>query len=542
MRAVSWDFMHPAHRRQTPLALTPLLLFACAAPPTADPADGSASVSSPDTGEPAGTRATDDAAPRCPTDRPFAVAGPDLCQDGERRSWRGVNAMHIFGGDGSDMVAWDVQIVREFISNPAEQPLADDGVVEDSTGAWLHPLEGILDRNRDRGWVTAERFAQLTLDALDADKPVLAECHGAPLVAFVRSPDTAGEGPDGLGQSILEGESATGYPLGDGDTAAAYAALGVDYLEERPLVIDGPPDTPSRVLTSRDWYPQTVQASALTLERMVATQVASAPLDVLVLHGGPVNLADCTASNRTTNDVPCNYGTVPAEVIPADHTHLEALLDAAPFTVTGIDLMGSPPFDATSAADVGATLAAYDVVVYFKHWSTGMTDAIAEALLAHADAGGGPVAIHHGLYNDGGSKDLLVAAFGAGSAQSGWGARDPDRGAFGYAATSYGHFVSTHRIDHPVLVQADFPATPALPNPHPGGLPGLSLVDEIYNNTAFEPGVVFGSGVGEIELLFSNDWLATYPDQAATAGFVRRYDPSGDGSVGRLVFLEPGER
>ncbi|VAW32099.1 hypothetical protein MNBD_CHLOROFLEXI01-5327, partial [hydrothermal vent metagenome] len=62
----------------------------------------------------------------------------------------------------------------------------------------------------------AEKLNQLINIALQEGKPVGAQCHGAPLVAFARIDGTAGAGFDGLGTSVLAGKYATGYALPDG--------------------------------------------------------------------------------------------------------------------------------------------------------------------------------------------------------------------------------------------------------------------------------------------------------------------------------------
>ncbi|MGY6560279.1 MAG: cellulase family glycosylhydrolase [Nitritalea sp.] len=66
----------------------------------------------------------------------------------------GVNAMQSFGlVDQTLMDAWNIQIVREFIGNFNEQPLAG-GPVQGTDGAWLHPLQTIVDANRQHGRIT----------------------------------------------------------------------------------------------------------------------------------------------------------------------------------------------------------------------------------------------------------------------------------------------------------------------------------------------------------------------------------------------------
>ena len=418
--------------------------------------------------------------------------------------------------------------------------------------------------NSDAAAVQAasEAFARLALEALHSGKPVLTECHGAPLAAFVRAPGTAG--PNSLGTSILFGRTATGYPLNDGDTAAVYAQLGVTYLPQRPLVIDGPLAPAlggtlsgrSRVLTTRDWYPQTVSHAAVTLRNAIRTfptpMSAEAPKLVLVIHGGPVNLAACGAWNKTTNDVPCNYGTSPAEVLPADVNDLRALLesnspnDAYDLVVDDLDLMADDPgLDLYDEGAIRSALAAYESVVYFKHWGTGMTNELELALLDYADDGGGLVSIHHGLYNDAGSKNLLAfEGFEASSEPATWGARPPSAGPFALMAVSHGHFVTTQGVDFnaaPVLAAGGVPLPAYVPNPIAAGYPAFFLVDEIYTNTIYTGPQQVGDGPAELMPLFANN-ASTWPAQTATAGFSRRYDPSEDGTIGRLVYLQPGER
>lgn len=47
--------------------------------------------------------------------------------------------------------------------------------------------------------------------------------------------------------------------------------------------------------------------------------------------------------------------------------------------------------------------------------------------------------------------------------------------------------------------------------------------------------------LGRIRQLFAND-CAAQPGQMPTAGFTKRYDGNGDGTAGRVVFFQPGER
>lgn len=408
----------------------------------------------------------------------------------------------------------------------------------------------------------AQSINTLVVQALQAGKPVLTQCHGAKLAAFVRAPGSAGLGFDGLGTSILQGRSATGFHL-DAVTAGNYNDLGVSYLNGRPVVIDGPAPANlggssagrSRVITTRDWYPQTVAHATSALLNVLRSYPSQAAMSqnrkALVIHGGPVvqDVLVCAPSNKTSNDVPCNWGTN----WPADHTHLQNLLgqaspnDPFSFTVSNVNLMGPPgslPFNPASTASVRAYLDTFDVVVYFKHWATGMTPQIESALLQFADGGGGVVALHHGLYNEGGIN-ALAAAFGAESNAATWvGSTNPQAvPSPTFMNVNYGQFVTSYATSYGASLTQPapgFPAAPAPPNTNAAGYPSLPLADELYLNMAFLPGATFGAGQGQIQLLLANNHVAA-PAQTLTAGFSRLYNPSGDATVGRLVYLQPGE-
>lgn len=392
----------------------------------------------------------------------------------------------------------------------------------------------------------AERLNGLINEAVQQGIPVLAECHAAAVPVFARTPGTAGQmpSPDGLGTSLLRNRTATGFP--GGDTAAVCASFGVTYLTDRRAVVEN-------VITTRDWYPQTVAHGARTLLAVLGSTPSPALLaaatSVLILHGGP-----CDPSNPN-NDIPANYGTVPASIIPVDYLDLQALLAADspldPFTiqVSEVNLLGGAvPFNLASSASALAYFSTFDVVIAFKHWSSQFGDPIQTALRDYADQGGGLVAIHHALFNhDTGAVNrniLCRDVFGAESHSSTWGARNPNNGPYGYMNLNHGHFVSTYGVPFTatsMMPPAGFPASPAAPNPCAGGYPALNLTDEIYTNTTFTGTPVFGDGVGQINLLFANDHTA-FPGQVHTAGFTKRFNPSSDASVGRLVYLQPGER
>lgn len=408
----------------------------------------------------------------------------------------------------------------------------------------------------------AERINALIVEALQSGKPVLTQCHGARLAAFARTPGTTGQGLGGLGLSILQGRSATGFHL-DGNTANDYAALGVTYLANRNVVIDGPlaanlggnRSGVSRVITTRDWYPQTIVHAATALLNILRSYPDPHTLGlvrrVLIIHGGAVvrDVAVCNASNQTTNDVPCNWGSN----WPADYTHVQALLNGASgndpyrFNVSDVNLMGpvgAIPFNVNNQASVLNYLRGFDAVVYFKHWQTGVTPQLVAALLQYADEGGGLLALHHGLFNQGATANL-VAAFGAESNAATWaGSTNPQMSpAPVFMNTNHGHFITGYATAFdPALTSPapGFPASPAAPNPSATGYPAFSMGDELYLNMGFIGSPSFGNGIGQINLLLANNYVAA-PAQTTTAGFSKLYNPSADATVGRLVYFQPGE-
>jgi hypothetical protein len=277
-----------------------------------------------------------------------------------------------------------------------------------------------------------------------------------------------------------------------------------------------------------------------------------ATYSVLIVHGGAVNVGNCPATNKS-NDIPCNYGVSPPSVIPADHTTIRALLeadspgDAWQFAISDVNISAPGlPFDPNSGGSIRGYLDGFDAVVFFKHWNTNLTAAIQGALRDWVDDGGGLVGLHHALYNDatgGTNKNTLVALFGAESAMNTWSARNPDNGPYNLLNVNFGHFIGSHGVPHayPGLVKPGAVTGAPLANPSPGLFPGFPIVDEIYNNMAFVPGVTFGEGVNQVQALYADNILqsGTAP---FTSGFARTRDVDGDGVAGRVVYLEPGER
>lgn len=82
----------------------------------------------------------------------FSVSGNKILYNGLAKTWRGANTMFVFGGTAAQMSAWNLDIVRVFIGNMENTPLSGDAVYVD--GAWLHPLQEIVNGNRAQGKVT----------------------------------------------------------------------------------------------------------------------------------------------------------------------------------------------------------------------------------------------------------------------------------------------------------------------------------------------------------------------------------------------------
>jgi putative intracellular protease/amidase len=403
----------------------------------------------------------------------------------------------------------------------------------------------------------AEKLNALALEALSAGKPVLAECHGASLPVFWRIPSTSGSGAESLGFSLLKDHQAAGYP--EVATATTLSALNVEYKEEDRVTVSSPHSTFNdndqaefKIITSRDWYPQTVAHATRTFLNILETYPSKAEreasISVLILHGGAVNTSNCSAGNRS-NDVPCNYGG--GADLPADYTHLQSLLngnstnDVYSFQVSELNISGTLPYNGNDEASILNYLKNYQVVLFFKHWSTNLSDALQNAMVDYADQGGGILSLHHGLYHDidgALDKDILVnQLFGAESALNTWSA---NRTTYSLFNTDYGHFITTFGINY-----SDAIAAPGVWSTNPlnnqanashSTYHNFSIFDELYNNMSFVNGQNFGRDVNQITPLLSNN--QTPAAQCHTSGFVKRFNPTLDATEGRLAYFEAGER
>lgn len=404
------------------------------------------------------------------------------------------------------------------------------------------------------------KLNQLAIEALQQGKPILGQCHGASLPAYWRIPSTSGPGIDSIGYSLLRGGYATGFP--EPQTATTLGNLSVNYRSDDRVTISNPHSSLNhqgngngKVLTSRDWYPQTVAHAARTLINVMQTfptsAVMQAPVSVLILHGGVVDSLNCGPNNKI-NDVPCNHGT--GTNLPADYRHLQTLLngnspnDSFIFNVTQLNLSApSLPYQANNTNAILNYLHGYDVVIFFKHWSTDVTSQLQNALVQYVDGGGGLLALHHGLYNDSintsFNKNILRSQlFGAESSSNSWSGVNLSN--YQLYQTNYGHFISSYGITPSLSL-----STPAAWSLSPlvnsastnhSVFHGFSIYDETYNNLAFTPGQQFGQKVNQITPLFSNS--VNPGNQMHVAGYTKLVNISPDTSVGRLVYLQPGER
>jgi putative intracellular protease/amidase len=400
----------------------------------------------------------------------------------------------------------------------------------------------------------AEKLNSLAVEAIIAGKPVMGQCHGAGVPAHWRYP-VPNNSP--LGTSILSGSQATGFP--EPATSTTLASLGITFLPDNPVVITSPhPSVPDngagnhKIITTRDWYPQTVAHAALTLINILNTfpPSLSSAIDVLIIHGGALDPNNCHYTNRA-NDIPCNYGT-DVNDLPADYTHLQTLLDADSnqddftFNVNHVNITGGGlPFDVQNECSMITYFNQYDVIIFYKHWSTGVTPELQNAIVSFADHGGGVVALHHGLYNDidgptGYNKDILVnQLFNAQSAQSGWGA---SRQNFNLINTNLGHFVTTQGVNYSQYVQAPgswFNNIPLAVNSGYSYYFGHNLFDEYYTNTAFVGNPTIGRNLNEITPLYGIGNLTG--SQNFTSGFLKVVDLNNDNITGKVVYLQPGE-
>ncbi len=449
-------------------------------------------------------------------------------------------------------------------------------IVAGGLGALAYRVDGQYEAQGDISADLVEQAAlklnTLAISALQQGKPVMAQCHASSLPVYWRIPNTSGI--DGslpeeitLGYSLLKGGRATGFP--DGNTAPYMEELDVDIAGDpgnnttwERVTISSPhlsllnaENGAFKIITTRDWYPQTVAHAAATFDNIIKQSVNTATLgqtrNILILHGGAVDVSNlpgsCSPANKT-NDVPCNNGTDDAN-LPADFTHLVDLLEANstndPFTIqtTALNLANQTAFTPTDIANMKTYFEGFDAVIFFKHWSTHLTNQMQTALVQYVEEGGGVMSLHHGLYNDldnGQDKSILInELFGAWSNWNGWGASLQNYDVY---STNHGHFISTYGIDYQEAntYPAAWGASPIdlSANHSYSQLPAFEVYDELYTNMAFTGDFAIGTAMNEINLLFSNNQA----NIAHTTGFTRLVQLNDAAPIGRVFYLQIGER
>lgn len=417
--------------------------------------------------------------------------------------------------------------------------LRTDGIYEMQAGISINDIQ-----------MAAEKLNELANEALKSGKPILAQCHGASLPVYWQVEGTA--------IPLMSGQQAAGYP--DLATESAYQLRGVTLRANDKVVVSSPnialtnsKEGDSKMVTSRDWYPQTVAYATKVFANILQTYpnatARNTQKKVLILHGGTINEFNCSATNRA-NDVPCNYGG--GINLPADFTYVKALLtstkdDGYQFQVSDLNITSaSLPYSANERSSIENYFKSFDAIIFFKHWSTGMSDALQNALISFADNGGGVLALHHALYNDiddsnpGLNKNILTEQlFGATSEEQGWSAQ---RTEYQLYSTNYGHFVSTYHVTNVTTLEAPGNWSDNMmlngSNTSLSLYPVINLFDEIYTNKRFNVSVAFGNKVNEITPLFSNNLSG---QQAHTEGYVRLFNKNGDDKVGRVASFQAGE-
>ncbi len=448
-------------------------------------------------------------------------------------------------------------------------------VVVGGTGALAYRVDGtyqaqgVIDASIIQN--VAEKLNGLALDALSHDKPVMALCHGASVPVFWRIPGTVGSDDEALGFSLLKGGFATGFP----DTPINYM-LGLDVTpnDNDRVTISTPHSSfydvfgsaeetgKSKILTTRDWYPQSVAFAAKALLNILdsypSQEVLTQAIDTLIIHGGALDPNNCSFADRFTNDVPCNYGNT-VNSLPADYTHLTSLLTATSandnfsFNVSDINLYDplNLPFDGDSYEEIYNYFTSFDSIVFFKHWPIGVTSSLQQALVDYADNGGTVIGLHHAAYNGqrttSENKDDIVEMFGVESSTNFSATIENQRLLLG----QYGHFISSYGMtsnaintsvtnSFPDAGNSEFPegANKSFSRHH-----YFSIEDEIYANWLLVSGQAFGTGINEITPLLKHDIdLGADNSPQNFSGLTKLFNPSLDETIGKVVFMMPGEK
>lgn len=457
--------------------------------------------------------------------------------------------------------------VSGLIQDIADMSAYDALIVVGGTGALAYRIDA---NYSDQGELSAgevqnaaEKLNQLALDALSSNKPVMTQCHGASLSAFWRIPGTVGPGAESLGYSLVKNGYVTGFPFPASLLTNYTTALDINPVAQDRVTISSPHSSfydtygaplgsgMSKILTTRDWYPQSIGYAAETLINILRSyppiSVLDSPINTLIIHGGEV---DCSPGSNT--DIPCNFGAA-VENIPADYLNIAAVLQAdSPydhinFIVNDVNIADNPlPFDINNLSSITNYLLQFDSIIFFKHWSTDITLELQQAIVDYADNGGTVVGLHHAAFNQvinaNVNKNLLVQLFGVQSLLSTWSGSELE--SQNLTMAQYGHFITSFGTDsmvNPILSPTNGFETGA--NTSFSTQHAFQIFDEVYRNWELVAGQEFGLGINQLTPLLKNDVTSIASDtQQDFAGLVKRYDGNLDGTIGQIVFMMSGER
>ena len=453
------------------------------------------------------------------------------------------------------------------IQDVADMSLYDALIVVGGTGALAYRVDNSYENQGSLSAIevqsAAEKLNQLALEALSNDKPVMAQCHGASIPAFWRIPGTSGPNEESIGFSLVKDGYVTGYPFPSSLLTEYTTNLNINSKAQDRVTLTSPHSsfydiygaTPnsgaSKIITTRDWYPQTISYAAKTIINILQSypqnSVLNADISTLIIHGGEV---DC--SPNSGSDIPCNHGNT-GNNIPADFLNIALLLqedsinDDFNFILSDVNILDTVlPFDQSNINSISSYLSQFDSIIFFKHWSSGITLELQQAIVNYADNGGTVIGLHHAAFNHIVStqvnKNLLVELFGVQSTLTGWsgtilGPQTLSIAQLGHFITSYGTASIMNSIPSPTN-GFEIGANNSFSYQH-----SFSIFDEIYNNWELVAGQNFGTGINQLTPLLKNNITSSAGVlQQNFAGLVKQYDGNLDGTVGRIVFMMSGER
>jgi hypothetical protein len=297
-------------------------------------------------------------------------------------------------------------------------------------------------------------------------------------------------------------------PLGPGS--------GAQTGDGEPVVVSGPTDAPSLIITGRD--PVSTDYFASTLITMLTTfpsKVQREQKRSVVVFGG---------------DEPWRYG-MPYEKV-ARHTDIATKL-------TSTEL----PFSAIATADEFA-LSTYltttlptspsftNAIIYFRMNSVPSQTDLDAKLVTYVQAGGALLVLHHGLYNESGKKTGLMNLTGGEIPSSITATEMLYPGPNRLLNTNLGHFATTYKLQPETVVTYTDTTSPSsigrINNVSNSYLSFSITPDELITSLSLSPSA-------QATPLFANDY-AINGDANRTVAWVRSY------GNGKVAFYEPGER